>query len=56
MTHRWTQCPDCLRSDGHHPLCPSEHLPLKYDHDIDEQADEAWERERDLDEGSGVVP
>ncbi len=46
-------CPDCNRSDSHHPLCPSGHLPLEYD--IDGEADEARDRERDFDERSGVV-
>ena len=43
----WTTCPDCMRSDGHHPLCPSEDLPLAGEVDIDDQADHDFDAWRD---------
>jgi len=43
----WETCPDCMRSDGHHPFCPSEHLPLAGQIDIDERADYEYDRVKD---------
>jgi len=38
-------CPDCLRSDGHHPLCPSEDLPLAGEYETDDI--DAFKEDRD---------
>lgn len=45
MTYKWKSCPDCMRSDGHHPLCPSEHLILEGEIEIDDM--DAFREERD---------
>lgn len=45
MTKIWESCPDCMRSDGHHPHCPSEHLPLAGDYERDDI--DAFKEERD---------
>jgi len=41
----YKRCPDCLRSDDHHPLCPSEDLPLEGQFERDEI--DAFKEERD---------
>lgn len=47
--HIYNLCPDCMRSDWHHPLCPSEDLPLKgeYLEQIDEMDLAREQREKE---------